>query len=445
MVSPVGFDGCAIMGLFPMRTLPTDSHLLSRLESSLPASCLPLFQAVVSTSQGLGMPLFLVGGSIRDLLRQAPLTELDMAVEGDAIQLASEISTRTGAKLKSHLRFGVATLQLGGDRIDVATARTEAYSRPGALPKVSPSDIVSDLKRRDFTINAVALPLTGEDAGTLLDPLGGKHDLEAGVVRALYPNSFVDDPTRLFRAARYEVRLELSLEKETNYWLIDAVGNRSLDTVSGDRVRNEIDRAFYEPHPLKTLSRFRELGLLSAIHTSLGAALTPTLSQGERGPREDISRGSGMPGRLLWLAMMVYGVSSDDGTAIIQRLNMPSRWAKTVTDTVEVAARSAQELSAMSPQDLAEWLDARSHESIEAVSIMTPDADVACTLREYLRSWRNVRPVLTGRDLAALGAVQGPMMGDLIKELKDARITGQIRSREEETALARKRIMVKRG
>ncbi len=428
-----------------MRMLPSDSHLLSRLESSLPPSGLALFQTVVRTAQDFGTPLFLVGGGIRDLLREEPLTDLDAAVEGDAIRLASEAAARTGARLKPHRRFGVATLELGGGRIDLATARTEVYSRPGALPKVSPGSIVDDLSRRDFTVNAMALALTGENAGTLLDPLGGEKDLEAGLIRALHLNSFVDDPTRLLRAARYEVRLGLSLEKDTETWLEEAVKGGALDSVSGDRVRNELGLAFHEPDPLKTLSRFRELGLLSAIHPSLGAALTPTLSQGERGPREDISRGLGMPGPLFWLAVMAYGVSYNDGTAIIQRLRMPSRWAKTVMDTVDVAKHSAQDLTDVPPQDLAAWLDARSPYSIEAVCMLTPNPDVAFTLRRYLKSWRNVKPALTGKDLAALGAEEGPLVGDLIKKLKEARIAGTVRSRKEETELARKSIMAKGG
>ena len=428
-----------------MRMLLSDSHLLSRLESSLPPSGLALFQAVVRTAQDFSTPLFLVGGGIRDLLREEPLTELDAAVEGDAIRLASEAAVRTGARLKSHRRFGVATLELGGGRIDLATARTEVYSRPGALPKVSPGSIADDLSRRDFTVNAIALALTGENAGTLLDPLGGEKDLEAGLIRVLHLNSFVDDPTRLLRAARYEVRLGLSLEKDTETWLEEAVKGGALDSVSGDRVRNELGLAFHEPDPLKTLSRFRELGLLSAIHPSLGAALTPTLSQGERGPRDGINPRAQNAAPLLWLAVMACGVSYNDGTAIIQRLRMPSRWAKTVMDTVDVATHSAQDLTAMPPQDLAAWLDARSPYSIEAVCMLTPDPDVAFTLRRYLKSWRNVKPTLTGKDLAALGADEGPLVGDLIKKLKEARIAGTVRSREEETELARKSIMAKGG
>ena len=428
-----------------MRMLPSDSHLLSRLESSLPPSGLALFQAVVRTAQDFGTPLFLVGGGIRDLLREEPLTDLDAAVEGDAIGLASEAAARTGARLKPHRRFGVATLELGGGRIDLATARTEVYSRPGVLPKVSPGSIVDDLSRRDLTVNAMALALTGETAGTLVDPLGGEKDLDEGLVRALHLNSFIDDPTRLLRAARYEVRLGLSLEKDTETWLGEAVRAGALDTVSGDRVRNELGLAFREPDPLETLNRFKELGILAAIHPSLGSALTPTFSQKERGLRDGISRGVQSASPLLCLAVMACGVSYNDGTAIIQRLRMPSRWAKTFMDTVELAERSEQDLTAMSPQNLAEWLDARSPESIEAMSMLTPDPDVACTLRRYLKSWRNVKPALTGKDLAALGADEGPMVGHLIKKLKEARITGLVRSREEETELARKSIMAKGG
>ena len=419
------------MGLSPMRLLPPNSHLLSRLEPSLSPSRIALFQTVVQSARDFEAPLFLVGGSVRDLLLEAPLTDLDMTVEGDAVGLASEAAARTGARLKTHRRFGVATLALGGNRIDVATTRTEVYSRPGALPKVAPGNILSDLKRRDFTINSMALALTGENAGTLLDPLHGRKDLEEGLVRTLHPNSFIDDATRLLRAARYETRLGLSLDKETESLLGEAVQGRLLDTVSGDRVRKEIELTFHEPDPLKTLNRFRELGILAAIHPSLGKCL----------PSRGVENGS----PLLWLALTAYGVSYNDGTAIIQRLRMPSRWAKVVMDTVEVAARPEQDLLGLPPQKLAEWLDSRSPYSVEAAAMLTSNPDVAETLRRYLKSWRNVKPLLTGRDLASLGAEEGPMVGDLIRKLKEARITGMVCSREEETELAKKFIRTKGG
>ena len=160
-------------------------------------------------------PLYIVGGRVRDLLLERPATDLDLVVEGDALELVRALALDQGGEAVVHPRFGTATYRNGTLRFDLATARTETYSRPGVLPDVRPGPIEEDLARRDFTVNAMALRLSPPDAGTLLDRFGSRQDVEEGLIRVLHDGSFVDDPTRIMRAIRYEQRLGFQIEPST--------------------------------------------------------------------------------------------------------------------------------------------------------------------------------------------------------------------------------------
>jgi Poly A polymerase head domain len=185
-------------------------------------------------------PAYLVGGGVRDLLRGEQGVDLDLAMEGDARATARELAGRLGGHAREHERFGTATVRSGDLAFDLAATRRETYEHPGALPRVEPAALAEDLGRRDFTVNSMAIGLTGEDLGHLYDPHGGLDDLGAGVVRVLHPASFVDDPTRLLRALRYEARLGFAMDADTERLAKEAAGKGALGTVSGPRVRDEL-------------------------------------------------------------------------------------------------------------------------------------------------------------------------------------------------------------
>ncbi|HEY1596999.1 MAG TPA: hypothetical protein VGF74_16495, partial [Thermoleophilaceae bacterium] len=185
-------------------------------------------------------PAFLVGGAVRDLLLGRPTVDLDVAVEGDARAVARELAGRLAGEAKEHERFGTATVTAGDLSVDLATTRRETYAEPGALPDVHPAGLTEDLGRRDFTINAMALDLNGGDVGALEDPHGGRADLDAGLIRVLHGGSFVDDPTRLLRALRYEARFGFRMDEQTERLAREAAAGAGFATVSGARVRDEL-------------------------------------------------------------------------------------------------------------------------------------------------------------------------------------------------------------
>jgi tRNA nucleotidyltransferase (CCA-adding enzyme) len=249
--------------------------------------------AVRGEARRRGVGLYLVGGPVRDLLLQRPVGDLDLTVEGDAPALAEELASRTDARVQVHDRFQTATLELrGGERLDLATARAETYRRPGALPVVRPSGIGADLLRRDFTINALALKLAPDFDPRVLDPTGGRRDLQDGVVRFLHDRSAMDDPTRAFRAVRYAHRFGFRIPRESRRAIRKAFDRGCFEAVSGDRLRRELEKILSERDRAGAVRRLHDLGLHRVLHPSLIAsrALLEQLRQTEgssAGPSAD--------------------------------------------------------------------------------------------------------------------------------------------------------------
>ena len=203
-----------------------------------------LLRSFGNVAQRESISLYLVGGSVRDLLLKRPIRDLDLVTEGDLKQNALLFAQAIGAQISQVSQFGTVKLLIGETVIDVAGARIERYPFPGSLPEVWPGSIQNDLSRRDFTINAIAVNLIPGSYGEILDPFNGIKDLNSSIVRILHSRSFIDDPTRILRAVRYESRLGFCMDKQTKAQAIDSA--QYLDSVSGDRIRSEFERTFDE-------------------------------------------------------------------------------------------------------------------------------------------------------------------------------------------------------
>src|SRR4030042_3307017 len=231
------------------------------LEKYLPPPVLALVKIAGAEASELGLGLYIVGGVLRDLFLGRANFDFDLVVEGEAIELAQKIAKDSQAKLTVHSRFGTAKLNSPGFSLDLATARSETYSKPGALPTVKPGNLKDDLVRRDFSINAMALHLNPKRFGEFIDLYHGKGDLDNKLIRILHPNSFIDDATRILRAVRYEQRLGFKLEAETEKLLRRDV--TMLDTISGDPIRHELELILKEDKPELAIRRAEELRVLS--------------------------------------------------------------------------------------------------------------------------------------------------------------------------------------
>jgi tRNA nucleotidyltransferase (CCA-adding enzyme) len=244
-------------------------NLANKIEQSLPEELAVLIRKSATIAGGKNLQLYLVGGVVRDLMLRQSNFDLDLVVEGDAIALAKEFTEKVGGKLTVHTMFNTAKLSLGKWSIDIAMARTETYAKPGALPSVKPGTIKTDLFRRDFTINAMAVCLSTENYGELIDLYGGLNDLNNKLLRILHEKSFIDDATRIWRAIRYEQRLGFQIEPATLKLLKRDVS--MLKTVGGYRLRRELELVLAEKEPEQILLRADKLGVLKELHPSLKA------------------------------------------------------------------------------------------------------------------------------------------------------------------------------
>lgn len=336
-----------------------------------------------------GDPVYLVGGAVRDLLLGRGRADVDLVVEGDAAVLASEL----GADVISHERFGTAKVRIDGHEVDIATARSEGYAHPGALPDVEPATLAEDLGRRDFTINAMAIPLRGEPR--LIDPHGGQADLAGRRLRVLHPRSFEDDPTRAIRAARYAARFGFELEPETG----ELLRGTDLGTVTADRREAELLRLAAEAKAPRALALLAEWGLVELRPG--GAELATRVAELLGG-----EPWSGEVRRERALLAAALGPEGAEVSLARQRPPLPSEAVAlgSTHDPVELVLARALG---------AEWLD------------------------RYLVEWREVALQIDGEDLIAAGVPQGPALGRGLKEALRRKLDGQLDGgREQELAAA---------
>ena len=406
---------------------PPSDNLIGDFTASLDPSAAALLEAALSEARRMDSSLYLVGGPVRDLLLNRPSTDIDLVAEGNVEQLVVGVIKSVGSKAVVHSRFGTATVKTNGARLDLATARRETYAHPGALPSVATSSIEEDLKRRDITINAIALGLTGRHTGQLLDPTGGLTDLSRGVVRVLHQKSFEDDATRIFRAIRYEQRLNFSLDSDTLGLLADALSEGMSSTVSADRLRRELSLILEDERPVQTLLRAGELGVLKSLY--------PPLRQG----RWLLSFRDSPEGTepLTFVAALAYRMSPREGQAFIARLNMPSVWAEAVTGMTELTTTlSALENPSLTPSKVYRMLDGRPVASICALMRLLGNSVAKQRVTDYMERQRFVRPLLGGADLLRMGVPQGPKVGEILHRIQDASLEGEVTTRGEEREMA---------
>ena len=402
-----------------------DFHKL--MENGLSQERLALIDMASDIAADEGTPLYLVGGAVRDLLLGRPTEDLDLVVEGDAETLAAVIAKGMSGDVVARSQFATVKLKVWGSTLDMSTARNEWYARPGALPQIAHGTMREDLARRDFSINAMAYPLHLGRGAELLDPHGGLDDLRRGLVRTLHDGSFTDDATRIMRAVRYEQRLGFTLEQQTESLLRRDLP--MLDTISGDRLRRELQLWMEEERRLEILARADSLGVLAAIHPALAGAgvAASQVAAGRAGHTSDAK---------VCLALLVLPVSRTDGWAIVDRLRMPPGWAAVVRDTIELRQRlSGLAEAAESNSRLYEYLSPFGDAAVRAWSLAAPDSRTREALALYLDKLRHVRLALNGRDLMALGVPQGPAVGAMLARLRSAKLEGAAEGRARETEL----------
>jgi tRNA nucleotidyltransferase (CCA-adding enzyme) len=417
------------------------------LGKSLDGSRLELLHLLAYQASMLRMPLYLVGGMVRDVLLGRAVKDFDLVVEGDGTALAELVLKKYGGRIMIHPWFGTATWAVNESTFkrlevplfdlpevdmsfDMITARSETYAQPGALPTVKFSNIDDDLRRRDFTINAMAVRLDGGFFGDLFDPLHGQKDLENKSLRVLHERSFVDDPTRMLRAVRYAERYGFEIEQGT-LKLVNDEARGILSQLSGERVRHELDLIFDEEHAVDVLGRLKDLDLLRFVHPALQNADHERLSGLVDTPPEGfgkfiVSDIFSFRQSLGWV-LYLMNLSLIDLEEIEVRLTFPALLARAVRE----ASSLLVDIPSFKKWKPSQWtfrLDDVHPLAVYAVSLVTSES----ALREYLTKWRTVRPVTTGDDLKARGLEPGPKFKEILTRLRAARLDGEVGTEEEE-------------
>jgi tRNA nucleotidyltransferase (CCA-adding enzyme) len=433
---------------------PRRHEVIVLLEQSLSEPVLALVRRISQKAHEMGFVPYFVGGLVRDLLLGHPIVDVDMVIEGDGIALAHRLAADLGGRVIPHRRFGTAKWLLSPrvwrevagpvprdalpPSVDFATARTEFYTHPTALPQVERSSIKQDLHRRDFTINTLAIRLDPDHWGELLDFYGGEADLQSGVIRVLHSLSFVDDPTRMLRAARLESRMGFQLDPRSEELIADALP--LLKRVSGDRIRHELEQIFDEPEPERALCRLDELGMLAQIHP--GLRCDRWLQARYRALREDLKpetwdlRSEDTP--FLYLALLAYRLAEEELENLTRRLKVRRDDAEALRLLAGLEDTLAQLGKARRPSAIYRLLEPYPTRVLAGAWIATDRKRVRERLLRYQTEWRLVQPDITGDALKAMGLRPGPLFGRLLGALRDARLDGRVSTREEEAALLEK-------
>ncbi len=420
--------------------MPKRINLGRTMESRLPAELVNFMWVAGELALTRGERLYLVGGVVRDLLLGQANFDLDLVVEGNAIELARQLKKINKAKLTTHPRFNTAKLQWDKWSVDLTTARSESYAKPGALPTVKPGTIDDDLARRDFTINAMAIRLNPGDYGKLADPHNGRNDLKAKLIRTLHEKSFIDDATRIWRALRYEQRLGFHLERKTLSLLKRDLP--MLDTISGDRIRYEIECVLREGYPEKALSRAEELGVLAKLLPALKSNgwLAEKFKQARKVSSPD------PPGVGLYLALLVYPLKIEEAESLISRLRLPKSLAQTLRDTIALKGKMRSlSTPGLSSSGIYSLLEAYSPPAMVANSLATESPAASQNIHLYLTRLKYMEISLTGKDLVQMGVAPGPHIREILDLLHQARLDGKITGKQDEVDLVKGWLAQKQG
>ena len=411
---------------------PSLAHELARLDRLA-----PVFEAVAAIGEHYE-GVYLVGGTVRDILLGERSFDVDIAVEGDGIAFARELARALSGRVNVHHKFGTAVVLYGKDeRVDVVTARTEFYESPAALPAVERATIREDLFRRDFTINAMAVSLGGEDFGRLVDPFGGRRDLETRTLRVLHNLSFIEDPTRIFRAIRYENRHGLRMDEHTLQLARGCIEVGLVGDLSSARLRDELE-ALLEEHEIgHSILRLGDLGADRAIHPRLVADEEAVrLLDRVLALRDELHLD--VPSWRLGLEVLAREMSSTEVYDWLDRLKVRRRDAEQIAAAVTVGPRIAERLRTDEPTP-AELVDLADRYAPDAPLFALALEDLP-RLREYFRL-RGVRLAISGGDLAELGLGESPRVGEVLAELRRRKLNGELPDgRESELAAARELI-----
>ncbi|MDD2620869.1 MAG: CBS domain-containing protein [Syntrophomonadaceae bacterium] len=420
-------------------------NCLAMMQERMPSKILSILTLVGELAESMGITVYCVGGFVRDFFLRVPNYDLDMVVEGDGEGLARKVAETMGGKERIHQRFGTAMVALpDGTKLDIATARTEYYEFPAALPRVEKSSIREDMYRRDFTINTLALCLNPGRFGDLIDYFGGRKDIENGYIRILYNLSFIEDPTRILRAIRFEQRYQFTMEPDTLRFARDAIERRLLGKLSYKRILQELLLLLSEKDPLPALNRIFEIGVWEYILPEVDLTLISRTTL-KRVPIlvgwwEERFYGQKIKSWLVYIIVILSALNEQEREQVIERYHLDNYSRKSIQESLAVA-RLTQDLyinRQLQNSDIDSRISNWNSESIIYLLLAIKDERVWEKIVKYLDMKDTMKIDINGHELKKLGLKQGPIYRLILEELYRLKLNQVIVNREDELSTVKK-------
>ncbi len=434
--------------LAPEKTNKKRRNFQALMKNRLSEKNLIFLEEAGQLAKQLGYTLFVVGGFVRDLLLNRSNLDFDLVVEGDGVHFAKKMAMQYKAKVKIHQKFRTALILFpDGTRVDVATARLEYYKHPAAIPIVELSSIKMDLYRRDFTINALAICLAPQKFGELVDFFNAQNDIKDKALRVLHSLSFVEDPTRILRAVRFEQRFGFAIGAQTQRLIKNALQLELFARISGSRLFHEMQAIFTEEHPFACLERLQELGILYAIHPLL------EITEKRRVLLEEIEKvhvwytllylESDISQWQLYFLGLTLKLTKNECQEILKKFGIINKEAHSFLTLRETVGKNLARLIQLVSQDfklseLCLLIEKIPVEGILFLMAQSRKDTMRKNISQYLSRLRYLKAEIDGNDLQRIGIPTGPKVGEILHRVRAAVLDGEVESREQQLELARK-------
>ena len=433
--------------LQPLRKIrrPVARNVEALIKETMPGEITKLLKRIADCAQEYGYTAYAVGGFVRDLIMRTKNLDVDVVIEGDGIDFARRFTAKYGGKVKAHKKFQTAAMILGHhQKVDIATARTEYYTEPAALPIVETSSIKNDLYRRDFTVNALAVKLNGSDKNRLIDFFGGQQDLKDSILRVLHNLSFVEDPTRVFRAIRFEQRFNFTIGSQTEKLMKLAIDKNLVDRISGARLFGELRLIFEEEQPTKIMKRMEEFKLWRLIHPKLryDARTNRLCKQAEEAIAWHRLTFDSEKVRAWFVYILCLStfLSRQQTLELAKMLGFAERPAQRLIDERRQVVDKAPALAALSlkfPVEIYETLHQTSAEVLLAIMASSAGRLEKRIVAQYMGHLRTVTPKTNGNELIRAGIERGPLLGRVMSALQRENLKNALPTKDDEIRFAK--------
>ena len=426
--------------------------LFKNLIDSMPLKIKDILYNAGETADRLGYNLYVVGGFVRDLIMEKNTLDIDLVIEGNTYDFVKKFSHYYKGKVTKHEKFQTATVKLDDEfYIDVVTARKEYYEYPGALPIVERGTIKDDLFRRDFTINSMAIRLNGENFGQLVDFYGGKKDLKNKLIRILHNLSFIEDPTRIIRAIRFEKRYDFKIEKSTEEFFKNAISSDCLSTVSIERINHEFFAILKEKNSWKFIDRMYELEILDKIYPEINYnnELKSLLEKSFNNINEfknNLNSYENIDKILLCLLVIYSNMDTDKITASMEKMKLK----REIRSEINRFIKTKDILQTMNITNISNYqafniFKSLSLESLYVLTLVFYNESFCNKVVEYINKLKNTKLHITGNDLKEMGVEPGYKYNKILDEILKEKLNGNIHTLEDEVGFAKKLLLKKLG